>query len=154
MTWLLMQYVINYFRTIRTSVLSINSMQKESSSAPLDKVWLSEPEPWNRKGKMQACCNHHDEWQHIWVWNMLSPMPTYSHTQCAGISDDNWSDHSSYNFELSQLEGRIWPDHANVVADGDFWSLSITQCHWSRERSTWTWPFLLTSMNYLVVIGA
>ena len=41
------------------------------------------------------------------------------YTECASISDDGSSDHSSSHFELSESEGRIWPDHANVVADGD-----------------------------------
>ena len=82
----------------------------------LDEVCFSQSEHHDQKEKMQAQHHQQEEHQCIHVCNTLSPMPAHS-PDVAVVSDDDSSVDSSPYVEMSESEGRIWPDHPNMVDD-------------------------------------
>ena len=89
------------------------------SYPPSDEIWLSEPEPWDRKEKTQAQCNSHEENKFNWVHHIPAPIPLHSPPDVDVFSDDDSSVNSSSHVKLSESKGGIWPDHLKVANDAD-----------------------------------
>ena len=76
------------------------------SPSPLDEVWLSEPEHWDSKEKMQSQNYWHKVHQCIRVCHTSAPMPPNSPPDVAAVLDDSSVDSSSH-VEMSKSEKGI-----------------------------------------------
>ena len=63
---------------------------------------------------MQVQHQQHEECQCIQAHHTLTPIPPNS-PDITAISDDDSNVDSSSHVEMSESEGRVWPNHPNIV---------------------------------------
>ena len=86
------------------------------SLPPSDEVWLSEPECWDRREKVQAKHCQHEECLFIQFHDNPPPTSAHSPDVATNLDDDSYID-SWPHVEMSKSEGGIWPDHSNAFYD-------------------------------------
>ena len=81
-------------------------------------LWLSEPEHWDRRKKIQVQYNHNEECQCFWIHHNPALMPSDSPPDVTATSDDDSNVNDSSHVKMSKSEQGIRPDNPKVADDG------------------------------------